>query len=114
MRLDRLRIENFAAIGNVELDFGPGLNVLYGPNDLGKSTIVAAIRLCLLLPHAAADCDQYVGWTGGEDPLVELTFETEAQRIWGIRKKFGKGGSSLLEESRNGQDFGDVEHGRKV
>jgi hypothetical protein len=114
MRLHRLRIVSFAAIGNVDVEFGPGLNVLYGPNDLGKSTVVAAIRLGLLLPHTSTHCDQYVGWTGGDDPIVEMTFETEAQRIWRIRKQFGKGGSSLLQESRNGQDFDDVERGRKV
>jgi AAA domain-containing protein len=114
MRLRRLRIVNFAAIGNVDVEFGPGLNVLYGPNDLGKSTVVAAIRLGLLLPHTSTHGEQYVGWTGGEDPLVEMTFETEAQRIWRIRKQFGKSGSSLLQESKNGQDFDDVERGRKV
>ena len=47
MRLHRLRIESFGAIGNVDVEFGPGLNVLYGPNDLGKSTVVAGIRLGL-------------------------------------------------------------------
>jgi hypothetical protein len=114
MRLHRLRVVSFAAIGNVDVEFGRGLNVLYGPNDLGKSTVVAAIRLGLLLPHTSTHCDQYVGWTGSDDPIVELTFETEAQRIWRIRKQFGKGGSSLLQESRNGQDFDDVERGRKV
>src|SRR5947209_4928947 len=114
MRLNRLRITNFAAIGNVDIEFGPGLNVLYGPNDLGKSTVVAAIRLGLLLPHTSTHCEQYVGWTGSEDPIVMMTFETEAQRIWRIRKQFGKGGSSLLQESRNGKDFDDLERGRKV
>ncbi|MGO9575081.1 MAG: AAA family ATPase [Terriglobales bacterium] len=114
MRLHRLRVVSFAAIGNVDVEFGPGLNVLYGPNDLGKSTVVAAIRLGLLLPHTSTHCDQYVGWTGSDDPVVEMTFETEAQRIWRIRKQFGKGGSSLLQESRNGRDFDDVERGRKV
>ena len=114
MRLHRLTINSFAAIGNVDIEFGPGLNVLYGPNDLGKSTVVAAIRLGLLLPHTSTHCDQYVGWTGSEDPIVEMTFETEAQRIWRIRKQFGKGGSSLLQESRNGKDFDDLERGRKV
>ena len=114
MKLHRLRIVNFAAIENVDVEFGPGLNVLYGPNDLGKSTVVAAIRLGLLLPYTSTHCDQYVGWTGTGDPIIEMTFETEAQRIWRIRKQFGKSGSSLLQESRNGQDFDDVEHGRKV
>jgi hypothetical protein len=114
MRLHRLRIASFAAIDSVDVEFGPGLNVLYGPNDLGKSTVVAAIRLGLLLPHTSTHCDQYISWTGGGDPVVEVTFETEAQRIWRIRKQFGKAGSSLMQESRNGQDFDDVERGRKV
>ena len=47
MRLHRLRITSFAAIGSLDVELGPGLNVLYGPNDLGKSTVVAAIRLGL-------------------------------------------------------------------
>jgi DNA repair exonuclease SbcCD ATPase subunit len=114
MRLHKLRITSFGAIESVEVEFGPGLNVLYGPNDLGKSTVVAAIRLGLLLPHASTHSEQYVGWTGTGDPTVEMTFETEAQRIWRVRKQFAKNGSSVLHESRNGRDFDEVERGRKV
>jgi energy-coupling factor transporter ATP-binding protein EcfA2 len=114
MKLHRLRLVSFGAIRDANVEFGPGLNVLYGPNDLGKSTLVEAIRLAPLLPHSSTHCDHYVGWTGGDDPIVEMTFETETQRIWHVRKHFGRGGSSLLQESRNGQDFDDVERGRKV
>ena len=114
MRLHKLRITSFAAIESVEVEFGPGLNVLYGPNDLGKSTVVAAIRLGLLLPHTSTYCEQYVGWTGAGEPTVEITFETEAQRIWHVHKQFGKTGSSVLRESRNGRDFDEVERGRRV
>jgi DNA repair exonuclease SbcCD ATPase subunit len=105
---------NFAAVRQADIEFGPGLNVLYGPNDLGKPTLVEAIRLALLLPHSSTSCEQYVGWTGGREPIVELTFETESQRIWRVRKEFGKNGSSLLQESKNGRDFDDVERARKV
>jgi len=114
VKLLRLHVTNFAAVRELDIEFGPGLNVLYGPNDLGKSTLVEAIRLALLLPHASVSCEQYVGWTGNRDPIVDLTFETEPQRIWRIRKEFGKGGSSLLQESKNGRDFDDVERARKV
>lgn len=114
MRLHKLRITSFGAIESVDVEFGPGLNVLYGPNDLGKSTVVAAIRLGLLLPHLSTHSEQYVGWTGTGDPTVEMTFESEAQRIWRVRKQFGKTGSSVLHESRNGRDFDEVERGRKV
>jgi hypothetical protein len=43
-----------------------------------------------------------------------LTFETEAQRIWRVRKQFGTRGSSYLEESRNGLDYDEVERARRV
>ena len=36
MKLHRLRIVNFAAIENVDVEFGPGLNVLYGPEGLDQ------------------------------------------------------------------------------
>jgi DNA repair exonuclease SbcCD ATPase subunit len=114
MKLLRLHLQSFAAVGNVEVEFGSGLNVLYGPNDLGKSTIAESIRFALLLPHSSTHFEPYVAWAGGGDPTVELTFETEAQRIWRVRKQFGKTGSSVLEESRNGVDFEEVERGRKV
>jgi len=114
MKLHRLRVTSFAGVQEAEIEFGQGLNVLYGPNDLGKSTLVEAIRLALLLPHGSTSCDQFVAWTGARCPVVELTFETEQQRIWRVRKEFGRGGSSLLQESRNGRDFDDVERARKV
>ena len=91
-----------------------GSNVLYGPNDLGKSTLADAIRLALLLPYNSSHCEPYIPWSGVDDPLVELTFETEEQRIWRVRKQFGKRGSALLQVSRNGLDFEDVERARGV
>src|SRR5690349_10154025 len=114
MRLHRLRVRSFAAIPELEVPFGPGLNVLYGPNDLGKSTLADAIRLVLLLPHTSTWGEPYVSWKGGADPIVELVFETDDQRLWRVKKQFGKSGSSLLQESRNGVDWDDVERARKV
>ena len=114
MKLHRLRVTNFAAIREADVAFGKGLNVLYGPNDLGKSTLVDAIRLVLLLPYTSTSIERYIAWTGGREPVVELTFETEQHRIWRVRKEFGKGGSAVLQESKNGQDFDDVERARKV
>ena len=89
MKLRRLHVMNFAAVRQADIEFGPGLNVLYGPNDLGKSTLVDAIRLALLLPHSSTSCDQYVGWTGGREPdrRVDLRNRTAThlactERVW--------------------------------
>jgi DNA repair exonuclease SbcCD ATPase subunit len=114
LRLHRLRVVDFAAIRDADIEFGPGLNVLYGPNDLGKSTLADAIRLALLLPHTSTHIEDYVPWTGGRDPIVEMTFEMEPERIWRVRKEFRKGGTALLQESKNGVDFDDVERARRV
>jgi hypothetical protein len=114
MKIRRLHVTDFAVIREADVEFGPGLNVLFGPNDLGKSTLTEAIRLALLLPHTSTHIDEYIPWTGGQNPVVELTFETESQRIWRVRKEFRKGGAATLEESRNGVDFDPVERARKV
>jgi energy-coupling factor transporter ATP-binding protein EcfA2 len=114
VRLHRLHVIDFAAIQDADIEFGPGVNVLYGPNDLGKSTLAEAIRLALLLPHTSTHIEDYVPWAGGRDPVLEITFETEPQRIWRVRKEFRRGGAALLQESRNGVDFHDVERARKV
>ena len=112
MKIRRLRVTDFAAIREADVELGPGLNVLYGPNDLGKSTLADAIRLALLLPHTSTHIEEYVPWSGGQNPVVELTFESEPQRIWRVRKEFRKGGAATLEESRNGKDFDEVERAR--
>jgi hypothetical protein len=114
LRILRLCVADFAAIPKAEIEFGPGLNVLYGPNDLGKSTLADAIRLALLLPITSTQFAEYVPWSGGRDPVIEMTFETEPQRIWRVRKEFRRGGMALLQESRDGVDFEDVERARRV
>src|SRR5215204_2851455 len=114
MKIRRLVVKDFAAIRESDIEFGPGLNILYGPNDLGKSTLADAIRLALLLPHTSSHVEDYVPWAGGHNPRVELTFETEPQRIWRVRKEFRRGGASVLEESKDGVGFEEVERARKV
>jgi DNA repair ATPase RecN len=66
MRLYRLQITSFAAIESIEVEFGPGLNVLYGPNDLGKSTVSVSVCSCLTYRPTAN------GMSGGPAPETLL------------------------------------------
>ena len=43
--IEVLRIENLALVESVELEFGPGLNVLTGETGAGKSIILSALAL---------------------------------------------------------------------
>lgn len=45
--LQTLRIRNYALIDDLEIEFGPGLNVLTGETGAGKSIIVGALNLVL-------------------------------------------------------------------
>ncbi|QJB44765.1 DNA repair protein RecN [Dolichospermum flos-aquae] len=64
-----LRIENFALIDHLELDFGVGLNVLTGETGAGKSIILDAIDAVL-----GGKVSSRVIRTGTNRAIVEATF----------------------------------------
>lgn len=47
MYLQELHIKNFRAIKDTKIKFNKGLNILIGPNNSGKTTIIDALRICL-------------------------------------------------------------------
>ena len=116
MWIRQLCARHFAGIRAVELSFERGLNVLHGPNEIGKSTLVDAMRAALLLQDRATAARDFEDWHTDQPPRVALTFETEPQRIWRVRKSFGKGadGASYLDFSRDGHTFTQDAKGREV
>ncbi|HEY6347544.1 MAG TPA: AAA family ATPase [Bryobacteraceae bacterium] len=113
MKLISLEVENFRCIRKAKVEFTTGLNVLYGPNDLGKSSLVQAIRAALLLQTTAKEHEEFVSWDGEGEPYVGFVFESEEQCIWRVRKTFGAA-KAFLDESRNGIDFTTDARGRDV
>lgn len=113
MRFSKLQIENFRAIVSAELEFGPGLNVLYGPNDLGKSTLGLALRAALLLPSTSSTAAEYVPWQEPVTPVVTLTFLTGEAKYWKVTKRFTEN-DATLSFSKDGRDFSTDAHERQV
>ena len=116
MWIRQISVRHFAGIRSAEVSFEHGLNVLHGPNEIGKSTLVNAMRAALLLQHGATAARDFEDWHTDQPPQVKLTFETEPQRIWRVRKSFGAGsdGSSYLDFSRDGNTFTQDAKGREV
>ncbi len=116
MRLLTVRATSFQGIDKAELQFGPGLNVLYGPNALGKSSLAHAIRSALLLPAKSRATEALQSWHGAGLPSVELTFQTGPGQIWRVSKTFapGSGSSAQLEHSTDGLSFSRDSRGRQV
>lgn len=107
MRFSKLVVESFQAIQRAEIEFGPGLNVLYGPNDLGKSTLATAIRAALLIPTTSSEGSSFTPWYADATPRVSLTFSDDTGHHWRVEKRFGNGGNTgaELHYSKDGTSF---------
>jgi len=95
--LVELRLENYAVIDNVVIEFSSGLNLLTGETGAGKSILVDALGL-LLGEKASSDVIR----TGAERAVVAAVFESdgaEARSIEGILETNGldaENGSLIL------------------
>jgi hypothetical protein len=96
VRLERLEVRDFRGIRAATIEFGPGVTVLHGPNELGKSTLVEAIHAALFLQSTSQAGNEHVTWGGSSPACVTLTFEHGA-KLWRVSKRFGKKGSAKLE-----------------
>ena len=79
-------------------DFSGRLDVLIGPNELGKSTIFRALEAVFFKKHTATgkDVELMVPRAGGS-PQIEAEFDVDGVR-WRITKRFGRSRSAELRE----------------
>jgi DNA repair protein RecN (Recombination protein N) len=91
--LVELRLENFAVIENIAVEFGAGLNLLTGETGAGKSMLIDALAL-LLGGKASPDVVRF----GAERAVVSAVFEVEAESEKAVSK--------ILED--NGMDSDDA------
>ena len=115
MWIRRIEVRHCAGIAAGAVDLQRGFNVLHGPNELGKSTLVSALRAAFLLSATSSHASALQDWNAQEPPEVRVTFEDDGGRVWRIRKTFsGSGGKAFLDASRDGEDFVPDARGREV
>lgn len=73
--LIHLHVKNLALIEDIEVEFGPGLNILTGETGAGKSVLLGSMQL-ILGGRTARDMIR----TGASCALVELLFQVENKK----------------------------------
>jgi len=92
--LIEIRLENYAVIDTLAVEFGPGLNLLTGETGAGKSILVDALAL-LLGDKASSEVIR----TGAERAVVAAVFESEGAAEKPVAKILEANG---LDESDDG------------
>jgi DNA repair exonuclease SbcCD ATPase subunit len=98
MRLLALRLRHFRRFEEAEYRFDPGLNLLIGPNEAGKSTLRQAI-LAAFFVNPATTAKKIAEWRPwGSDRLgsIALEFELDGRRFE-LRKDFEHRGLELRD-----------------
>jgi exonuclease SbcC len=94
MIITTIKLQPFGSFSNKDLAFQPGLNVILGPNEAGKSTLFNAIQKVLLVPTHLYRKDYereilgYLPIGGGDTVHIELTFERE-KKAYVLKKTWG-------------------------
>jgi DNA repair protein RecN (Recombination protein N) len=79
--LSELRLENYAVIDNVAIEFASGLNLLTGETGAGKSILIDALGL-LLGEKASSEVIR----TGAERAVVSAVFDSEGAALGAIEE----------------------------
>lgn len=81
MRITRLTVRDFRRYRELEIPLSPGLTIVHGPNEAGKTTIQRAVELVLTrkATSGGADIDGFRSWDAPEDarPVIAIEFEIE-------------------------------------
>lgn len=97
MILKSIALTPFGGLTDAQLDFKPGLNVIHGPNEAGKSTIFNALQRVLFTPtHLTPsgfkrEMESFLPLEGGDTIVVSLCLDLNGdtyalKRIWGATK----------------------------
>lgn len=74
--LTNLHVKNLALIDEVEVEFGPGLNILTGETGAGKSIIIGSVNLAL-----GRKMSKEMIRKGADSALIELVFQTGNPKV---------------------------------
>jgi DNA repair exonuclease SbcCD ATPase subunit len=113
VRISRIHLRDVRQYRDREIELAPGLTVVRGPNEAGKTTIQRAIEIALTrrVTSANSDLDGLRSWRSREDARPEIRLDFVSEDEDGIRKgrlfKSFKGQRGTVELDLDGEKLTD-------
>ena len=112
MKLRRLTIAGFGRLSGHTLAFADGLNVVYGPNEAGKSTVAAAIVASLY--GSGRRKEHWRPWDNSAYATT-LFYELSDGRSFEVQRDYNRDAKGVHVYDRDGNDVaGDVAMGKTI
>ena len=109
MRIRRLQVRDFRRYRELDIDLAPGVTVIRGPNEAGKTTIQRAIELAITrrVTSAAADLESLRPWDAEPDarPWIAIEFdqdEEDGRTVTGTLEKTFAGAKGTVQLAYDG------------
>ena len=99
MRIRRIQVRDLRRYRELDIDLAPGVTVVRGPNEAGKSTIQRAIELAITrrVTSGAADLESLRPWDAEPDARTWIAIEFEQE------EEDGRKATGTLEKTFAGQ-----------
>lgn len=103
MKIDHIKINGFGKIKDKEIEFSDGINVIYGENETGKSTILKFIEAMFYgisknkNGKTIADYDKYQPW-GNSEFSGKMKYTLENGNQYEIFREFKKKNPTIYNE----------------
>ncbi len=119
MRIDKICINNFGKLSDITFSLKDGLNIIYAPNESGKSTLLAFIKFIFYgtkVKKSKGEMsfkEKYMPWNGMQmSGSIEFTYGGKKYIIY--RSEGAKNGAKKLEvrELSTGRDLNITDPGR--
>ena len=106
MRINKVKINNYGKLKDKEIEFNSNINILYGENESGKSTILNFIVNSIYgisknkRGKETSNFDKYTPWTG-EDFSGKLEYELDNKEEFEIFRDFKKKNPKLYNKEKD-------------
>jgi DNA repair exonuclease SbcCD ATPase subunit len=102
VKLVALRVDGFGKLDGRTIAFDPNFNVVFGPNEAGKSTLTAAL-LASLYGFGRGDKELWRPWSGSRFATA-LTYRLADGRTFEVQREFDRDGKGIRVYDEHGND----------